>query len=156
MTTQRLFNLLERLEGKMAELYRLYSELFATDAEASSLFFRLSMEEKSHVNIVKYERRLTKQNPRYFEKTHMDEEALSAEGDRVERLCNSRTNPSLEDAVWIALELESGAAERHYRLSILQSRPEAAKLLKGMAKEDDQHNEALRAFAAERGFLEKK
>ena len=155
MSTQRLFNLLERLEGKMAELYRMYSDLFATDAEASSLFFRLSMEEKSHVNIVKYERRLTKQNPRFFEKAVLDEEALSAECDRVEKLCNSRMTPSLEDALWVALEIESGAAERHYRMSLLQSSPEAAKLLKGMAKEDNQHNEALRAFAVKRGFLEK-
>jgi rubrerythrin len=155
MTTQRLFSLLERLEAKMAELYRIYSELFATDAEASSLFFRLSMEEKCHVNIVMYERRLTKQNPRFFQKAVLDEEALSAECDRVEKLCNSKMTPALEDALWVALELESGAAEHHYRLSLLQSSPEAAKLLKGMAREDGQHLEALKTFAVERGFLEK-
>ncbi len=153
MNLQNLFRLLEDLEGQMASLYRLYSEFFAPDEEASQLFYKLSLDEKSHGSVVQYEKRLFKQNPRLFADVAMDLDALRAECERVKTLRSVRKAPKLQEAVKTALELESGAAERHYRLAMREANPEVARVLNSLGTADKQHGETLEEFAVKRGFL---
>ncbi len=153
MNLQNLFRLLEDLEGQMAALYKLYSEAFATDEEASKVFYKLSLDEKSHVSVVQYEKRLFKQNPRLFADVELEMDALRAECERVRDLRSARKAPKLEEAVRTALELEAGAAERHYRLAMREANPDVARVLNSLGTADKQHGETLQSFAVKRGFL---
>jgi rubrerythrin len=153
VNAKQAFVLLEKFELKMAELYRVYSELYAMDAQAAALFYRMSLEEKNHVNVIAYQKRVVNQNPRLFGDVEMDVEEIQEEIARVEALAKVRVTPPVDEALRTALELENGAAERHFRLSAIQSNPEAAKHLMSLGTADKQHYEALKAFARGRGLL---
>ena len=153
MNAKQAFLLLEKFEAKMADLYRVYSELYATDAEAASLFYRMSLEEKNHVNVISYQKRVVSQNPKLFGEVELDAEAIQEEIATVEALAKVRVTPPVDEALRTALELENGAAERHFRLAAIQSNPDAAKHLMSLGTADKQHYEALKAFARRRGVL---
>ena len=153
MNAKQAFLLLEKFEAKMADLYRVYSELYATDVEAASLFYRLSLEEKNHVNVISYQKRVVSQNPKLFGEVELDAEAIQEEIAAVEALAKVRVTPPVDEALRTALELENGAAERHFRLAAIQSNPDAAKHLMSLGTVDKRHFEALKAFAKRRGVL---
>lgn len=153
MTNQQVFASMERFEGKMAELYRWYSELYAEDAEAAALFYRMSVDEKSHLNVVRYEKRLVLRNPKLFGSIQIDALAVDEGTAKADTLLSARKTLPLEEAVRFAIDLENGAAERCYRLALQQSNPEVAKLLNGMGAGDRQHQEALVEFAKRRSLI---
>ncbi len=153
MTSQQVFASMEKFEGKMSDLYRWYSELYAEDTEAAALFYRMSVEEKSHLNTVRYERRLMLQNPKLFSSVQFDSLSMDEEVARVDQLLGARRRLPLEEAVRVAIDLEGGAAERCYKVALQNSGPELAKLLNGMAAGDRQHRDALAQFAERRGLV---
>ena len=153
MNAKQAFILLEKFESKMADLYRVYSEHYATDAEASALFFRMSLEEKNHMNVISYQKRVVNQNPKLFGEVELDAEGIQEEIAVVEALAKVRVTPPVDEALRTALELENGAAERHFRLAAIQANPEAAKHLMSLGTADKQHYDTLKAFARKRGIL---
>lgn len=153
VTNQQVLIAMEKFEGKMAELYRWYSELYAEDAEASALFYKMSVDEKSHLNVVRYEKRLILQNPALFGAIKVDRRAVQEDTAKVEALLGARRRLALEEAVRLAMDLENGSAERCYRVALQETNPEVAKLLNGMGAGDRQHHEALKEFAKKRGLV---
>jgi hypothetical protein len=142
---------LEKLETKISELYEWFSSIFADDAEAASLFYRISIDETAHANLVRYQRRLAAQNSKIFGDVSLEPGAVNAALDMAASVL-SGAPPSLEEAVKIALDLEKNIAEAHYIAAIAQASPEMSRLLSSLRGFDSRHSEVFEKFAAGRGF----
>lgn len=152
MNIQSLFKPLEEVERSLAQLYRKWSDTFAPGSEESMLFYKMSMEEKAHVSLVQYQKRLVRQNPAMFEDVPIsmaDIEQLTAQ---VNHLLSSPRPVTVKSAVEMAIQIEESAAEYHTRSAIVASRPEMGSLIRSLARADRQHVEGLREFARAHGI----
>lgn len=152
MEIQALLRPLEELEKEMQTLYEWLAETFAADREAARVFFRLAMEEKRHATMVEHLRRLARQNPRLFSaiEASLDEVARCLAACRALR--SNGTPPTMAVAIQAAVDLESAAAESHYRQAVGAAVPEVAQLLQALGEADRLHGAALTRLAAARGL----
>ena len=146
-----VLDLLEKLETKISELYEWFSRTYAHDAGATSLFYRISIDEIAHANLVRYEKKLAVQNSKIFSEIHLDVVEISATLENVISVL-SGTPPSLEQAVKISLDIENSVAEAHYRNAIAKATPEISRLLKNLGGFDSRHIEVFSEFAESRGY----
>jgi hypothetical protein len=146
-----VLDLLEKLETKISELYEWFSRTYAYDAGATSLFYRISIDEIAHANLVRYEKKLAVQNSKIFSEIHLDVVVVSTTLEKVISVL-SGTPPSLEQAVKISLDIENSAAEAHYRNAIGKATPEISQLLKSLGGFDSRHIEVFSNFAESRGY----
>ncbi len=151
MHIMRVLDPLEKLETKISELYEWFSRLYADDAEAASLFYRISIDEAAHANLVRYEKRLAVQNSKIFGEVSIDPAVVSTTLEMVTSVL-SAAPPSLEQAVKISLDIENSAAEAHYRSAIALATPDLYRLLKSLGGFDSRHIEVFEKFAAGRGY----
>jgi rubrerythrin len=142
---------IEELEKKIADLYKWFSEIFADDAEAAAFFYRVSIDETVHANLVAYQRRVAIQNSKLCEEIAFDLEDLNA---TIEKVVSTLLGPppSLEEAVKIAIDIEKNATEAHYRTAIQQAFPDICQLLNNLSTFDSRHCEVFEDFASDRGF----
>ena len=68
---------LKKLELKMQNLYEFYYNNFPEDKEVAGLFFELSLEEKSHADLIDYQLRTIKKNRSMFNDVDFDIEPLN-------------------------------------------------------------------------------
>jgi len=151
MDIQTLFKPLAEFEGKLAELYEWYSELFRLDAEAASLFFQLAVEEHSHVTRIEYQRRLVRMSPMDFADVSLDLKPVEEGLATIATLRNAPQPPSLEEALRAALTIEASAAECHFKAAMKQANSGAARLLDALGTADRDHLGKLVDFAKKRG-----
>jgi rubrerythrin len=144
---------LEQLEGALADAYEIFSQRFGHDLPLAQTFARLSAEELAHQNLVRYELRMVRQNPKLFGEVRVDVALL----DRAARAAAllKRLAPTLDpaNAVWGAAALEKDAAESYYRTLIQESHPDSAKFIQAMAGDCAAHAERLRALATARNWV---
>lgn len=146
-----MLKLMEKGEETAAALYRWFSELFSGDEEAAFLFYRLSIEEDGHANLVRFIMRLAT-------KSHLDgtdiELNLSEMEKAIEEMVHVRSleNISLLKAVQISLELENQLFEYHGRQAVIQALPSIGPLVFSLGRLDEAHMRVLAEFARERGF----
>ena len=151
MNIQTLFKPLTHFEGKIAELYEWYSELFEDDAEAAFVFIQLAAEEHGHLKMIEYQRRLVRKNPRNFADVSLDLKPVEDALVTLATLRNTPHPPSLEEALRAALMLETSAAEYHFKTAMKQANPNAARLLDALGTSDRDHLGKLVEFARKRG-----
>lgn len=144
---------LEDLELGVSKLYQRFSGDCASDGEASSLFYRLCIEERGHASLLRYQRRLIKRNPQLFESVSLEEGPIEEMTRRVGGLLRDPRRMALGEVVRAAVKIESSAAEHHHQTALLQSNPEMAKLLGALGAGDNQHLSSLLDFGLKRGFL---
>jgi hypothetical protein len=143
---------LEELETKMAGLYEWFSLIFKEDSEASSFFYRVSVEEVVHANIIKYQRRLVSQNPKSFSDIDIDIDPIRKLLSDIDAIRKAPEPPGLEDALRHAIDLEHCTVEEHSRTLIGKSNPEVEQLLRSLGAFDCRHITCFHEFAAKRGF----
>ena len=153
MDVQQILRPLQQFEEKLGELYAWLAGVHAADAEVASAFRRLALDERSHAAQVEYQRRLVRQNPRLFNEVALDLAEVFAGLDRIEKIRANLEPPGADEAIRIALELESSAADYHYRNAIAQLDPDMARLLGSLGRADRQHYETLLELAQDRGLL---
>jgi rubrerythrin len=153
MDILKIFFRLEKFERLMRTLYEKHSKLFADDREASGLFYRLSLDEKSHEELVRYQNRLVKKSPEHFAEAEADMVAIEEAVSKVKTALNRSTEPSLEEAVMFAIDLEGSAIEGYHRSLMKQSNQEAARLVDSLGTETNDHLQTLLNFAVMRGWL---
>ncbi len=141
---------LRKLELKIRDLYAHYHKLFDMDKEASGFFFELSLEEKSHADLIDYQLRTIKKNKLIFDDVEFDMESLNRLIAGIESKLSSKTPISLYDAVNFALELENDVLEYHYRTLIAKSNPEVGELIKKLGASDKEHFDKLKLLAQKR------
>jgi hypothetical protein len=153
MNLQMAFSTLESLELDIAKLYAWFAEAYRADHEAAVVFYRMHLEEKAHASLIRFEKRLAKQNPKMFRDVEVDLDSLREVTDLLgstQRIANA---PDLHDAVRVAYHIEASAAENHHRSAIAQSCQGLGHLLAGLCHGDRQHADSLRDFAARREIL---
>jgi rubrerythrin len=147
-----LLTSLEKIELQMSSLYDWLSDVFEDDAEASGLFFRMAMQERSHANLIRYGKKLVHRAPADFAEVDFDpdeiDRLLAAIGDAIE----ADPAPTLEQAIGLALALEDSPAETAHRSILIHSNPEVAGVIRSLAAADEEHAEGLRTFAEKRGL----
>ena len=146
------FKDIERLELKLLELYLHFKSVFSDDTAAANMFEKLSDEEKSHYDLIQYQRRIVQQNQKLFKDVHIDVNEVRAVTSDVESIIKRIPPPSLSEAIKIAIDVESSAAEAHYRISMEQSNQVFSDFLKHLGASDKEHFGLLREFAESRGF----
>jgi rubrerythrin len=139
----------EELERMVGDLYRHFSELFSADSDVSRLFSRLSEDEESHRQVVRYQQRLVRLSPKTFSDIEVDTEAIQDLKDRAAKLLRSRS-VSVDSALGFALDAECRAAECHLKNALSQANPAIANLLRGLGAGDEQHVQLLRDFVEKR------
>lgn len=120
---------------------------------AVAIFEKLSDEEKTHYNLVQYQRRVVRQNQKLFKDVDIDVKEVRAVTSAAESIINRIPPPSLSEAIKIAIEIESTAAEAHYRSAIKQSNKDIGDFLKNLGTSDKEHFDSLKEFAKKQRFL---
>lgn len=149
---QSVLRPLSDFERSLGELYTSFSERFSTDPEAARLFLRLTAEERNHVTLVEYQRRLVRANPQDFSKVDVDPDDIRAATLSAADFKARAQHFSLAEAVGIALDFEESAIEMHAKRAVAQANPDFAQLVEGLARGDEQHARTLRDFAVARGW----
>lgn len=62
-----LLNKVEEIEKEASELYGRYYSQFSSDQDAAYFFYRMQIEERSHLSLTRYIKRLVNRNPELFE-----------------------------------------------------------------------------------------
>ena len=146
---------LKKLEIKMQDLYEFYHKYFAADIEIAGRFFELSLEEKSHADLIDYQLRTIKKNRSMFNDVDFDIEPLNQFVANLEAHILSKEPISLADALKFGIELENDAVECHFRTLIQKSNPELGELVKKLGAYDKEHIDKLRTLAKRKGCLDK-
>jgi len=152
----RIFGVLSRLEmieSKMAEFYEWLSEVFASDSEASGLFYRMSLQERSHAGLLRYGRKLVSRSPQDFEDVDFDAESVDSLLASVDAFRRDFPRPSLVEALFFAMKVECHPAENAHREVLSVSNPEISQIIGSLAIADEEHHQLLRAFAQERSAI---
>jgi len=153
MDIQEVLRPLQQFEEKLGELYEWIAEALAADHEAAAVFHRLALDERSHAGQVEYQRRLARQNPTHFAQVELDLADVFAGLDVVHQAQHAGRALTVEKALRLALDLESGAADFHFRKSMAQLDPGVAHLMESLGRADRQHVERLVDLAHQRGLL---
>ena len=146
---------LEKFETATGRLYKRLSERFHEDNEASTVFFRLFIEEEMHANIVSYQRRLVMQNMKMLGNVELEDvelEELTKAMEKVDSFGTAGPGPSLEETLRFALELEGDAVECHYKTALSGAKPELLPFFRSLGSFDAMHLHEFARFARKRGF----
>lgn len=141
---------LERIESEMASFYEWLSEVFVADADASGLFFRMSLQEKSHARLLQYGKKLVYRSPDEFEDVDFDAELIDSLLDSLGHFRVQFPKPSLAEALFFAMKIECHPAENSHREVLTISNPAISQVIRSLAIADEEHHETLKAFAHER------
>lgn len=148
------FNDIERLELRLSKLYLHFKGSFLNDAEAAGMFEKLSDDEKSHYDLIQYQRRIVRQEREMFKNVDIDIEEIRAITSKVEYTMKRTPPPSLSEAIKIAIDIELTAGEAHYRTAMEQANKDLSDFLKHLSTADKEHFSTLREFARSRGLLD--
>jgi len=143
---------LEKTELAAASLYTWFHELFTGDDEAAFLFYRLSVEEKGHANLVRFIIRLAGKESLDSFALELDVVAMAKAIEEIRHI-QTLSNISLRQAVQFALDLENQVFEFHSRKAVTAALPGIGGLIQSLGRLDQAHVMQLTDFAKERGFL---
>lgn len=152
MEILKLLSGLESVEGSLAELYTWLSECLASDAEVAGVFFRLSLQEESHVNLVRYGRKLARRTAGRFRPVTTGAEPVTELLAAIGSFREGHPEPTVEDALRFALWAESHAAERIHRTVVVEANPSLSGVVASLAAADREHRAMLEVVARRRGL----
>jgi rubrerythrin len=137
---------LEDLELELESLYDWFSRLHETDPSVAALFRSLSIEERAHANIIRYQQKVFLKNRSLFKEVEIDVGIVNDIMKRSKETRSREATPGTEEALEIAYEIENSIAEHYYILAGRQSNPELKKLLDTMASGCNEHHRRLAEF----------
>ncbi|HPW55316.1 MAG TPA: hypothetical protein PLP31_06245 [Thermoanaerobaculaceae bacterium] len=153
MHADRALRPLAEFEKLVGDLYSWLAACFSTDQEASAAFAILAVEEAAHANLIEYQRRLVRQNPKEFGEVELDLGELFTSRAQVERFRAQQPPPTVEEALVFAFQIENSAAEFHFRHVLRQANPAIGQLLDSLGKADRQHLAHIMDLAAKRNVF---
>ncbi|NOY22215.1 MAG: hypothetical protein GXO70_01730 [Acidobacteria bacterium] len=142
-----VLNMLEEIEISMKNLYQWLSEEFSDDLELYRFFQRMSREEETHAGMVRYQKRLIRQNPDSFDEVSVDLSELREFLQFISSIPEKQSNLTAEKALKLAIELEGMDEERMYRDVIVESYPALKELIHNLTRSDEEHCVFLKNFA---------
>jgi hypothetical protein len=142
---------LSQFEADLADLYAWLSESYKEDDEASFVFYRLSRDERAHVDIIDFVRRVVRRDTSPYPGVEVDAQELASAHEQVKTLRRLPQPPPVDQALAAAVEFEAIAAEVHLRSALKESNPEMTRLLASLGKDDRLHGARLAEVVAKRG-----
>lgn len=143
----KVLDAIEKVELKISELYKYFNKLFADEKGAAALFFRMSLDEQSHADLIKYQRRLARQNKNLSKDIEMDISRVDKLISEIDNIIGSHKPLSLGEAIKLSIEIENDIMEYHGRHAMIKTVTEVAELLKNLFGEDHKHIELLKELA---------
>lgn len=141
---------LEKLETELGDFYEWLSDRLASKhEEAAGFFFRMSTQERSHANLVRYGKRLVHQNGSSYQKVSVNLSKLDELIDSIEVFRSEHEDPTPAEALLFAMQLETDSEVDVHRSAIISANPQLADLVERLAAADHKHFETLKAFANE-------
>lgn len=147
----KTLEILKKLEMKAHDLYEYYNRIFLSDREAAGAFYELSLEEKSHADMLDYQIRMVRKNRAMFKDVDIDLGAVVEMIGRIDSSVSAPIPPSLGEALTLSIELEGGAYEYHYSTLLIKSNPDVAPLIRALGSSDKEHAAILKDLALRRG-----
>jgi rubrerythrin len=142
-----ILNAIESIENSVADLYEWFSDCLSHDPEASGVFFRLAMQEKTHASMVAFSKSLVRKSPSNFAAIDFDMTLVDDLLGSIAAFRYENPQPSLEQALDFAIAIEGHAAEGLHRSMVIQSNPEVANMINNLAKADLEHLRLLRDYS---------
>lgn len=149
----KTLEILKKLELKARDLYEFYNKTFIYDREAAGVFYGMSLDEKSHADMLDYQIRMVRKNRAMFKDVDIDLEEVSSMIGRIGSSVSAPVPPSLGEALTLAIEFEVGACEYHYCTLLIKSNPDVAPLIRALGSSDREHAGMLRELAMRRGII---
>jgi len=149
MNLMRALDVLEKVEGDLASLYRHFSQVLSDDPEVSRLFEDLALDEDSHRLSIRYQQRIVRLNAKGFNEIQLDMEALSGLLQAIERMQAAQPITWLA-ALKFAREVETSAGEHHLKNALGSTNPDIAGLLLSLGNGDEQHLAKLNGLLRKR------
>jgi rubrerythrin len=153
MNIIKALEILKKLELKAEELYSHYHNLYKEDKEAAGLFFGLSLEERSHADLINYQLRTIKKNKNLFADVEFDDGPLNQWISEIDAQITSGKSIPLAEAIQFGIKLESDAVECHYCTLIRTVNPELGELINKLTSADEEHHDKLKMLADNKGYL---
>lgn len=144
---------LERLEISAKFLYENYSKLFSKNKEVSGLFYLLNLNKQSRTEIVRYQKRMVMKAPDDFQEVEVDMDAIEKDILRIKTALALGDKTTLEDAIKLAVKLETDVTGSYYRTVMEQSNPQVARLLKSFDTESKEQLNNITFFALRHGWV---
>ncbi len=141
---------ISRLEAEVGDFYAWLSDVFSADVEAAGFFYRLSMQERSHVNLVSFAKKLVHRSPQDFAAIDLDLGCIDELRTMIGAFRKHNPKPPLADVLEMAMKLETHHAERVLRSAVIQSNPRIADLVNSLAMADSEHVDLIRGFLRSR------
>ncbi len=148
-----LLNALEGVEQGLADLYGWFAECFEDEPAVAGTFYRLGIQERSHVNLVRYGRTLVRRAPKDFRPVQVETALVEELVRAILSFRRAHPGPTVAEAVAFALWAERHAAERIHRAVLVDSNPSLAGVVASLACADREHVAMLEAMARSRGLL---
>ncbi len=141
-----VLNMLEEIEITMKNLYAWISEEFSDDPELYRFFQRMSREEETHAGMVRYQKRLIRQNPDSFDEVSADLSEIREFLQFISSILEKKPELTPEKALNLAIDLEGMDEERMYRDVVVESYPELKELIHSLTQNDKEHCVFLKNF----------
>jgi rubrerythrin len=148
----KALEILKKLELKAEELYVHYHNLYKEDKEAAGLFYGLSIEERSHADLIDYQLRTIKKNMNLFADVELDVEPLNKWISEIDAQITSGKNIPLAEAIQYGIKLESDAVECHYCTLIRTVNSNLGELINKLTSADEEHRSKLKILADNKGY----
>lgn len=138
---------LGELEKEAGRLYEWLSSVVAFDEKAKEFFLKLSADEKSHLDLVKYQERVVRKSPKDFGEVQVNMPAIDTTLSKIAEF--RKTSPTFREAMRFALDIETEISEYYATTVMDQSNQHFAELTKSLsATQKDDHYKQLIRFAA--------
>ena len=154
MNITTILNHLLRLELMMERLYKHFEKLFVYENEAVLLFQALSIEEKAHADMIRYQLRLVRNNLDIFPDISYNMDPLDSLMTRIDDILAAKRPLTLREAILFSITAERSASEFHLKTAIAESNPEVGEHIRNLGSYDEAHDEQLVAFAKKLGIYE--
>ena len=136
-----------RLEIALGELYRWLSEVFGdSDPDAAAVFFRLSVQEEGHANLIRYHRRLVRRSAEVPAEVEAFDAVVRDAVERIMTFRNSTGRPTLAEAAALAAEVESLAADSIHARLATHSPAELGGFVSSLLRDDRRHLEMVESL----------
>lgn len=131
----------------MAKLYKALYEKYPLNLKAATLFYKMYLEEKSHLNLVRYQKRVVWQNQSLFRDIDCrGGDCLESTSKEIKKILSMVNEMNLRECVEKAIELEKSAAESHLKGWTRHSNLKFGLFLENLAKDDIEHYSKLERF----------
>jgi len=142
-----ILNDLEKIETGLRDIYAGLAGRFSDNEPYRDFFLALSRDEEAHADQVRYQKRLVRQNPGDFSHVSIDLEGMEEILAFLRHLMGNPPTGTPEEALRLAMDLESISQERMYRSVIVESCPGLKPLIDNLTRFDRDHLARIQAFA---------